>query len=46
MIIPTLLALAAFGGVVGYWLAEAGAKTGSKPKFSQVVLKLKKVAAL
>lgn len=35
-----------FGGVRGYWLAEAGAKTASKPSFRQIDLKLKKVAAL
>lgn len=35
-----------FGGVQGYWLAEAAQKTGSKPKFRQIELKLKKVAAL
>lgn len=34
------------GGVQGYWLAEAGQKTSSKPKFRQIDLKLKKVAAL
>lgn len=34
------------GGVRGYWLAEAGTKTSSKPTFKQVVLKLKKVCAL
>lgn len=34
------------GGVRGYWLAEAADKTASKPKFSQVDLKLQKVAAL
>lgn len=35
-----------FGGIVGYWLAEAGTKTASQPKFYQVELKLKKIAAL
>lgn len=35
-----------WGGVRGYWLAEAGTKASSKPKFRQVELKLKKVAAL
>jgi len=35
-----------FGGVVGYWLAEGASITGSKPKFYQVGLKLKKVGAL
>ncbi len=34
------------GGVRGYWLAEAAQKTASKPKFRQIDLKLKKVAAL
>jgi HK97 family phage major capsid protein len=34
------------GGVLGYWLAEAGTKTASQPKFRQLNLKLKKVAAL
>jgi len=35
-----------YGGVLGYWLAEAGTKTASKPAFRQMELKLKKVAAL
>lgn len=35
-----------FGGVLGYWLNEGGTKTASKPKFRQIDLKLKKVAAL
>jgi HK97 family phage major capsid protein len=35
-----------WGGVLGYWLAEAGTKTKSKPTFRQMELKLKKVAAL
>lgn len=35
-----------YGGVQGYWLAEGGTKTSSKPKFRQLELKLKKVAAL
>jgi HK97 family phage major capsid protein len=34
------------GGVLGYWLAEGGTKTATKPKFRQIDLKLKKVAAL
>jgi HK97 family phage major capsid protein len=34
------------GGVLGYWLNEGGTKTASKPKFRQIDLKLKKVAAL
>lgn len=35
-----------WGGVQGYWLAEGGTKTASKPKFRQMELKLKKLAAL
>jgi HK97 family phage major capsid protein len=35
-----------YGGITGYWLAEAASKTASKPKFRQLELKLKKVAAL
>jgi len=35
-----------YGGLVGYWLGEGGTKTSSKPKFYQVELKLKKIAAL
>lgn len=34
------------GGILGYWLAEAGTKTATKPTFRQLSLKLKKVAAL
>jgi HK97 family phage major capsid protein len=34
------------GGILGYWLAEAGTKTATKPKFRQIALDLKKVAAL
>ncbi len=34
------------GGVLGYWMEEGGTKSASKPKFEQVDLKLKKVAAL
>jgi HK97 family phage major capsid protein len=34
------------GGIRGYWLAEGGTKTGSKPTFRQIELDLKKVAAL
>ena len=34
------------GGVLGYWLEEGGTKQTSKPKFRQIDLKLKKVAAL
>ena len=35
-----------WGGLLGYWLAEGGTKTSTKPKFRQIELKLKKVAAL
>ena len=35
-----------WGGLLGYWLEEAGTKTKSKPAFRQMELKLKKVAAL
>ena len=35
-----------FGGVQGYWMAEAGTITASNPTFRQMELKLKKVAAL
>jgi HK97 family phage major capsid protein len=35
-----------FGGVTGYWIAEGGTITSSKPKFRQVKLELKQVAAL
>lgn len=35
-----------WGGIVGYWLAEAGSKTASAPKFRQIALDLKKVIAL
>lgn len=34
------------GGVQGYWMAEGVDKTASQPKFRQIELKLKKVAAL
>jgi HK97 family phage major capsid protein len=34
------------GGVLGYWLAEAGAMTATKPKFRAMELTLKKVGAL
>jgi HK97 family phage major capsid protein len=34
------------GGIVGYWGAEGGTKTASKPTFRQLELKLKKVYAL
>jgi HK97 family phage major capsid protein len=35
-----------WGGILGYWLAEAGTKTASKPKFRQIALDLKKVIGL
>lgn len=35
-----------YGGILGYWLNEGGTKTASQPKFRQIELKLKKVAAL
>ena len=35
-----------YGGLVGYWLSEAASKTPSQPKWYQVELKLKKIAAL
>jgi len=35
-----------YGGVRGYWMGEAAEKTASKPKFRQIELKLKKLAAL
>jgi len=35
-----------YGGVLGYWLGEGGTKTASAPKFYQLELKLKKIAAL
>ena len=35
-----------FGGIIAYWLAEAGSKTPSSPKFREMVLKLKKLAAV
>jgi HK97 family phage major capsid protein len=34
------------GGILGYWLEEGGSKTATKPKFRQIDLKLKKVAAV
>jgi HK97 family phage major capsid protein len=42
----TTRASSLFGGVIAYWIAEAAAITGSRPKFREVDLKLKKVAAL
>ena len=35
-----------FGGLQGYWLEESGSITATKPRFSAIDLKLKKVAAL
>jgi len=35
-----------YGGIVGYWLDEAGDKTKSKPKFRQIELNLKKLIGL
>lgn len=35
-----------WGGILGYWLAEAGTKTASHPTFDQLVLSLKKLAVL
>ena len=35
-----------WGGVQGYWLAEAASKTASKKKYRQIDLELQKVAAL
>lgn len=35
-----------FGGIVAYWLSEAGTKTTSSPKFREMVLKLKKLAVV
>ena len=35
-----------WGGIVGYWLSEAGVKTASAPEFRQIALDLKKVVAL
>lgn len=35
-----------WGGILGYWLAEAGTKQTSKPEFEQKTWKLKKVACL
>lgn len=34
-----------WGGVLGYWLAEAGSLTATKPAFRQMHLRLNKVAA-
>lgn len=35
-----------YGGITGYWVGEGSSITGSKPKWRQIDLKLKKVAAL
>ena len=35
-----------WGGIVGYWLAEAGVKSATQPEFRQIALDLKKVAVL
>lgn len=35
-----------YGGVLGYWVAEGGTLTASKPKFAQQTLRLHKVSAL
>ncbi len=35
-----------FGGIVAYWLGEAADKTPSAPKLREMVLKLKKLAAV
>ena len=35
-----------WGGVISYWLNEAGLKVPSKPKFKQIELKLKKLIGL
>ena len=35
-----------FGGIIAYWLSEAGTKSTSSPKFREMVLKLKKLAVV
>jgi len=35
-----------WGGILAYWLAEAGTKTASAPKFRQIELSLKKLVGL
>jgi HK97 family phage major capsid protein len=35
-----------YGGILGYWIAEAGTITASRPKFYQMRLQLKEIAAL
>ena len=35
-----------YGGVLGYWIAEGGSYTATKPKFKTIDLKLNKITAL
>lgn len=35
-----------YGGILGYWVDEAGEKTASKPKFRKIELSLKKLIGL
>ena len=35
-----------FGGIIAYWLSEAGTKSVTSPKFREMTLKLKKLAAV
>lgn len=42
----TSIASSVFGGVIAYWVAEAGTITASKPKLSEKELKLEKLAAV
>src|SRR5512135_2841056 len=35
-----------WGGILAYWLSEAGTKTASAPKFRQIELSLKKLVGL
>lgn len=35
-----------WGGIIGYWLAEAGTKLATKPKFRQIDLRLEKLIGL
>ncbi len=35
-----------YGGILAYWLGEAGLKVGSQPKFRQMTLELKKLIGL
>lgn len=46
LIDETSRASSRFGGVIGYWLGEGSTKTATAPKFKQLELKLKKVAAV